>query len=108
MLDKLNQLEIGTRIHLIIQSLNGYKINRSELSHDMTEILSVIDKSDLQIIEEEYIDNNEWVILITIPDILNSENMTFENIALSGIDHEFILEESFLQKDIVVNLFSIR
>tara|TARA_B100000575_G_scaffold163544_1_gene130696 strand:- start:952 stop:1278 length:327 start_codon:yes stop_codon:yes gene_type:complete len=108
MLEKLNQLEIGTRIHLIIQSLNGYRINRSELSDDLTEILSVIDKSDLQIIEEEYIDYNEWVILITIPDILNSENMTFENIALSGIDHEFILEESFSQKDTMVNLFSIR
>jgi len=108
MLEKLNQLKIGTRIHLIIQSLNGYRINRSELSDDLTEILSVIDKSDLQIIEEEYIDYNEWVILITIPDILNSENMTFENITLSGIDHEFILEESFLQKDIMVNLFSIR
>jgi len=108
MLEKLNQLKIGTRIHLIIQSLNGYRINRSELSDDLTEILSVIDKSDLQIIEEEYIDYNEWVILITIPDILNSENMTFENIALSGIDHEFILEESFSQKDTMVNLFSIR
>ena len=53
MLEKLNQLEIGARIHLIIQSLNGYKINRSELSDDITEILSVINKSDLQIIEED-------------------------------------------------------
>tara|TARA_B100001057_G_scaffold500137_1_gene613706 strand:+ start:3636 stop:3962 length:327 start_codon:yes stop_codon:yes gene_type:complete len=108
MLEKLNQLEIGTRIHLIIQSLNGYKINRSILSHDITELLSLIHKSDLQIIEEEYIEYNEWVILITIPEILHSENMTFENIALSGIKHKYVLEENFLKEDIMVNLFSIR
>ena len=107
MFEKIDQLKIDSRLHLIIQSLNGYRIDDSELDNMAKDTLRLFYESDHNFIKEGPIKKNEWVLLITISKITHSENMSFEDVALSGLDHKYSLEESFLLDDTVVSLFKI-
>ena len=107
MLEKINQSMIGSRLHLIVQSLNGYQINHSELDNKANNILDHFYESDHKFIKDEPIEKNDWVVLITISKITHTENMSFEDVALSGLDHKYSLEESLLLDDTMVSLFKI-
>tara|TARA_B100001057_G_scaffold435653_1_gene466128 strand:- start:305 stop:631 length:327 start_codon:yes stop_codon:yes gene_type:complete len=107
MLEKIDQLKINSRLHLIIQSLNGYRIDDSELDSMTIDTLRHFYESDHNFIKEGSIKKNEWVLLITVSKITHSENMSFEDVALSGLDHKYRLEENFFLDDIMVSLFKI-
>ena len=76
--DQLKQLSVDTRVHFVIQSLNGFEVNEQQLKQDSLEICNII-KKDLKFLKDKSILKNDYIVLLTIPEILTSEEMSFSS-----------------------------
>ena len=105
-IDQLKNLSADKRLHFIIQSLNGFEVNEQLLKEDSLEICNIFEK-DLKFLKDKSILKNDYIVLLTIPEILTSEEMSFQDIELFGLDHKFKLLETCLHKNNIINLFKI-
>ena len=104
--DQLKKLSADKRVHFVIQSLNGFEVNEQLLKEDSLEICNIFEK-DLKFLEDKSILKNDYIVLLTIPEILTSEEMSFQDLELFGLDHRFKILGTCLHKNNMVNLFKI-
>ena len=104
--DQLEKLSSDKRVHFIIQSLNGFEVHKQLLNEDSLEICNIFEK-DLKFLKDNSILKNDYIVLMTIPEILTSKEMTFQNVELFGLDHKFELLGTCVHKNNIVNLFKI-
>ena len=52
--DQLKQLSVDTRVHFVIQSLNGFTVNEQQLKQDSLEICNIL-KKDLKFLKDKSI-----------------------------------------------------
>ena len=104
--DQLKQLSVDTRVHFVIQSLNGFTVNEQQLKQDSLEIYNIL-KKDLKFLKDKSILKNDYIVLLTIPEILTSEEMSFQDVELFGLDLKFKILENCEHKNNIINLFKI-
>ena len=104
--DQLEKLSTDKRVHFIIQSLNGYEVHKPLLNEDSLEICNIFEK-DLKFLKDKSILKNDYIVLMTIPEILTSKEMTFQDVELFGLDHKFKILGTCEHKNNIVNLFKI-
>ena len=104
--DQLKQLSVDTRVHFVIQSLNGFEINEQQLKEDSLEICDILEKDHL-FLKDKSILKNDYIVLLTIPEILTSKEMSFQDVELFGLDHKFKILGTSEHKNNIVNLFKI-
>ena len=104
--DQLKKLSVDTRLHFVIQSLNGFKVHEQQLKEDSLEICNFF-KKDLKFLKEKGILKNDYVVLLTIPEISTTKEMSFQDVELFGLDHKFKILETCEHKNNIVNLFRI-
>ena len=104
--DQLKKLSADKRVHFVIQSLNGFVVNEQLLKEDSLEICNIFEK-DLKFLEDKSILKNDYIVLLTIPEILTSEEMSFQDLEFFGLDHRFKILGTCLHKNNIVNLFKI-
>ena len=104
--DHLKQLSVDKRVHFVIQSLNGFEVNEQQLKQDSLEICNIL-KKDLKFLKDKSILKNDYIVLLTTPEILTSEEMSFQDVELFGLDHKFKIFETCEHKNNIINLFKI-
>ena len=104
--DQLKKLSVHKRVHFVIQSLNGFEVNEQQLKQDSLEICNII-KKDLKFLKGKSILKNDYIVLLTIPEIFTSEEMSFQDVELFGLDHKFKILGTSEHKNNIVNLFKI-
>ena len=104
--DQLKQLSVDTRVHFVIQSLNGFEVNEQQLKQDSLEICNIL-KKDLKFLKDKSILKNDYIVLLTIPEILTSEEMSFQDVELFGLNHKFKILGTCKHKNNIINLFKI-
>jgi len=70
------------------------------------EICDILEK-DLLFLKDKSILKNDYIVLLTIPEILTSKEMSFQDVELFGLDHKFEILGTCLHKNNIVNLFKI-
>ena len=103
---QLKKLSADKRVHFVIQSLNGFEVNEQQLKQDSLEICNIL-KKDLKFLEDKSILKHDYIVLLTIPEILTSKEMSFQDAELFGLDHRFKILETCEHKNNMVNLFKI-
>ena len=104
--DQLEKLSADKRVHFVIQSLNGFEVHKQLLKEDSLEICNIFEK-DLKFLKEKNIIKNDYIVLLTIPEILTSKEMSFQDVELFGLDHKFKILRTCEHKNNIVNLFKI-
>ena len=104
--DQLKKLSADKRIHFVVQSLNGFEVHKPLLNEVSLEICNIFEK-DLKFLKDKSIKKNDYIVLLTIPEILTSKEMTFQNVELFGLDHKFKILGTSEHKNNIVNLFKI-
>jgi len=104
--DQLKKLSTHKRVHFVIQSFNGFEVHKQLLKEDSLEICSIFEK-DLKFHKEKNIIKNDYIVLLTIPEILTSKEMSFQDVELFGLDHKFKILSTCEHKNNIVNLFKI-
>ena len=104
--DHLKQLSVDKRVHFVIQSLNGCGVQKQLLKEDSLEICDILEK-DLLFLKDKSILKNDYIVLLTIPEILTSKEMSFQDVELFGLDHKFKILGTSEHKNNIVNLFKI-
>ena len=104
--DQLKKLSVHKRVHFVIQSLNGFEVNEQQLKQDSMETCNII-KKDLKFLKDKSILKNDYIVLLTIPEILTSKKMSFQDVELFGLDHKFKILGTSEHKNNIVNLFKI-
>ena len=105
--DQLEKLSSDKRVHFIIQSLNGFEVHKQLLNEDSLEICDILEK-DLLFLRDKSILKNDYIVLLTIPEILTSKEMSFQDVELFGLDHKFKILGTSEHKNNIVNLFKIQ
>ena len=99
---KLEKWTLDERVHLIIQSLNGYSIERYKLNEEASNFCHELEESNISIIDEGPILKNDIVILLTVPEITYADQKTFIEVPLSGLEHQFnLIDDLGLSKNII-------
>ena len=104
--DQLKKLSVHKRVHFVVQSLNGFEVHKPLLNQDSLEICNIFEK-DLKFLKDKSILKNDYIVLLTIPEILTSKEMTFQNVESFGLDHKFEILGACVHKNNIVNLFKI-
>ena len=104
--DQLKKLSVQKRVHFVIQSLNGFEVHKELLKEDSLEICDILEK-DLLFLKDKSILKNDYIVLLTIPEILTSKEMSFQDVELFGLDHKFKILGTSEHKNNIVNLFKI-
>ena len=104
--DQLKKLSVHKRVHFVIQSLNGFGVHKELLKEDSLEICDILEK-DLLFLKDKSILKNDYIVLLTIPEILTSKEMSFQDVELFGLDHKFKILGTSEHKNNIVNLFKI-
>ena len=104
--DQLKKLSADKRIHFVVQSLNGFEVDKELLKEDSLEICEILEK-DLLFLKDKSILKNDYIVLLTIPEILTSKEMSFQDVELFGLDHKFKILGTSEHKNNIVNLFKI-
>jgi hypothetical protein len=104
--DQLKKLSADKRIHFVVQSLNGFEVHKPLLNEVSLEICNIFEK-DLKFLKDKCILKNDYIVLLTIPEILTSEEMSFQDVELFGLDHKFKILETCEHKNNIINLFKI-
>ena len=104
--DQLKKLSVHKRVHFVIQSLNGFEVHKGLLKEDSLEICDILEK-DLLFLKDKSILKNDYIVLLTIPEILTSKEMSFQDVELFGLDHKFKILGTSEHKNNIVNLFKI-
>ncbi len=78
------------KVNLLVQSLNGYQINHSEVSKPSIELIESLQKSDINFLHEDSDLKGDISVLITIPIIKSG---TLSDL---GKQHEGSLEDNLL------------
>ena len=101
-LKKLEKWTLDERVHFIIQSLNGYSIERYKLNEKASNFCHELEESNILIIDEGPILKNDIVILLTVPEITYADQKTFIEVPLSGLEHQFnLIDDLGLSKNII-------
>ena len=104
--DQLKKLSAHKRVHFVIQSLDGFAVNEQQLIQDSLEICNIL-KKDLKFLKDKSILKNDYIVLLTISEILTSKEMSFQDVELFGLDHIFKMLRTCEHKNNIVNLFKI-
>ena len=105
-LKRIKECSEKETIHLILQSLNGYGIEKSEVNSEINALVSQI-KDHISFADNEEIHMNDLVLLITLPVIKPSGIETFKSVAIDGLINKFPLLESYTSEDFLISLFRI-
>ena len=103
----LKKAAVGERVHFIIQSLNGYRVQSSALNKEASELCNLLEESNISIICDEPILKNDFVILLTVPEIIHSNQKTFDEVSVFGLEHQFKLIEDIELSKNIINLFRV-
>jgi hypothetical protein len=49
-IERLKKVAVGERVHFIIQSLNGYRVQSSALNKEASELCNLLEESNISII----------------------------------------------------------
>jgi hypothetical protein len=106
-IERLKKVAVGERVHFIIQSLNGYRVQSSALNKETSELCNLLEESNISIICDEPILKNDFVILLTVPEITHSNQKTFDEVSVFGLEHQFKLIEDIELSNNIINLFRV-
>jgi hypothetical protein len=67
----------------------------------------LLEESNISIICDEPILKNDFVILLTVPEITHSNQKTFDEVPVFGLEHQFKLIEDLELSNSIINLFRV-
>ncbi len=108
-IDVIQQISkhIQDKSHLVIQSLNGYRIEEEDLGTEMKKLLREMNLKDLFYGQDKVIKKNDLVLLVTLSKLVTSGMKTFEMIEISDLDTQYEVIENQIFENVIITLFRI-
>ena len=75
-INSLKNIELNTRNHLFIQSLNGVLMDKKEINDEVYNLCTLLE-SNIQFNNKDKIFENDYIFLITIPVITSEGEKSF-------------------------------
>ena len=96
---------IQGKSHLVIQSLNGYRIEEKDLGTEMKKILREMKLKNLFFDQNKTIKKNELVLLVTLSKLKTSGTKTFETVEISDLKRQYEVLADQIFEDVIITLF---
>jgi len=96
---------IQGKSHLVIQSLNGYRIEEKDLGTEMKKILREMKLKNLFFDQNKTIKKNELVLLVTLSKLETSGTKTFETVEISDLKRQYEVLADQIFEDVIITLF---
>ena len=96
---------IQGKSHLVIQSLNGYRIEEKDLGTEMKKILREMKLKNLFFDQNKTIKKNELVLLVTLCKLETSGTKTFETVEISDLKRQYEVLADKIFEDVIITLF---
>ena len=108
-IDVIQQISkhIEDKSHLVIQSLNGYRIEKKDLGTQMKKVLQEMNLKNLFFDRNKVIKKNDLVLLITLSKLVTSGTKTFETIEISDLNSQYEVIENLIFENVIITLFRI-
>jgi hypothetical protein len=94
------------KVNLLVQSLNGYQINHSEVSKPSIELIESLQKSDINFLHEDSDLKGDISVLITIPIIKSGTLSDLGKQHEGSLEDSLLVLESYSYKNHLITLFS--
>ena len=98
---------IQDKAHLVIQSLNGYRIEKKDLGTQMKKVLQEMNLKNLFFDRNKVIKKNDLVLLVTLSKLVTSGTKTFETIEISDLNSQYEIIENLIFENVIITLFRI-
>ena len=96
---------IQDKSHLVIQSLNGYRIEEKDLGTEMQKILREMKLKNLFFDQNKTIKKNDLVLLVTLSKLETSSTKTFETVEISDLKRQYEVLADQIFEDVIITLF---
>ena len=96
---------IQGKSHLVIQSLNGYRIEEKDLGTEMKKILREMKLKNLFFDQNKTIKKNDLVLLVTLSKLETSSTKTFETVEISELNRQYEVLADQIFEDVIITLF---
>jgi len=108
-IDVIQQISkhIQDKSHLVIQSLNGYRIEKKDLGTQMKKVLQEMNLKNLFFDRNKVIKKNDLVLLVTLSKLVTSGTKTFETIEISDLNSQYEIIENLIFENVIITLFRI-
>ena len=94
------------KVNLLVQSLNGFQINHSEISEPSIELIDSLQNSDINFLYDDPDLKGNIVVLITIPTIKSGALSDLGKQEEGSLEDSLIVLESYSYKNHLITLFS--
>ena len=93
------------KVNLVVQSLNGFQINHSEMSEQSIELIDSLQKSDINFLHNDSDLKEDIVVLITIPTIKSGTLSNLGEKDEGSLEESLIVLETYSYKNHLITLF---
>ena len=94
------------KVNLVVQSLNGFQINHSEVTEQSIELIDSLQKSDINFLNGDSDLKGDISVLITIPTIKSGTLSNLGKKDEGSLEDSLIVLESYSYKNHLITLFS--
>ena len=94
------------KVNLLVQSLNGFQINHSEISEPSIELIDSLQNSDINFLYDDSDLKGDISVLITIPIIKSGVLSDLGKQEEGSLEGSLIVLESYSYKNNLITLFS--
>lgn len=104
---RLDELISEREINLIIQSLNGSKLELIDLDKSAMKLISSLQNSTANFIVKEEIRKDDLIFLVTMPILISSENRVLEGDVFKGLKETHEVIDSFHLQNTLMSIIKI-
>lgn len=94
------------KVNFLVQSLNGFQINHSEISEPSIELIDSLQNSDINFLYDDSDLKVDIGVLITLPTIKSGTLSTLGKKDEGSLEESLLVLESYSYKNHLITLFS--